>query len=231
MRDKGALWNPDGNNAMHLSYGILPVMRVIGLTGNIGSGKSTVASYMAGKRAYTLDADKIAHEVILPGEPAYEAIVENFGPSILRSDGLIDRQALAAIVFADSKRLTALEDIIHPAVANRVRELVGQSTAPVVVIEAIKLLEAGRLIGMCDEIWVVTADEEAMMRRLVESRGMDPDDVRRRLAAQSSQEEKMSRATRVIRNSGTSAELQAQLDVIWAEMMAGPVTATRAWQV
>ena len=205
-------------------------MRIIGLTGNIGSWKSTVASYLASKGAYTLDADKIAHEVILPGEPAYESIVGNFGSSILKSDGLIDRQGLAAIVFADRERLATLEGIIHPAVANRVRELVGQATAPVVIIEAIKLLEAGRLVGLCDEIWVVTADEETMLRRLVDARGMNPDDIRRRMAVQSSQEEKMSRATRVIRNSGTSAELYAQLDEIWDGMTAGSAMATRAGQ-
>lgn len=191
---------------------------IIGLTGNIGTGKSTVIRYLARKGAQTLDADRIAHEVMEPGGPAYAPVVEAFGAAILRADGAIDRAALGAIVFADSERLRVLEAIVHPAVFACTRTLLASSQAPVAVIEAIKLLESGRLLPLCTEIWVVTASEETQLRRLMETRAMSDAEARRRMAAQSSQEEKVRQATRVIPNDGTPAELYAHLDAMWAEL-------------
>lgn len=194
---------------------------VIGLTGNIGTGKSTVGRFLAGKGALALDADRIAHQVIEPDGPAYAGVVEAFGPEIVQADGRIDRAALGAIVFRDPERLRVLESIVHPAVFARTQELLAVSKTPVVVIEAIKLLESRRLLPLCTEIWVVTASEETMLRRLMERRGMDADEARRRLAAQLPQEEKVRQATRVIENDGTPEELYARLDVLWKEIVAG----------
>jgi dephospho-CoA kinase len=198
--------------------GILAAMIVIGLTGNIGVGKSTVSSWLADRGAFVVDADKVAHSVMEPGGPAYAAVVEAFGPQILRDDGAIDRKALGAIVFADAERLAQLEAIVHPAVLARTQELLAGSDASVAVIEAIKLLEARNLLTLCDEVWVVTASRETILRRLMQSRGMDEAEALRRLAAQSSQEEKVRHATRVLSNDGSLAELDAQLQQMWYEL-------------
>lgn len=195
-------------------------MVIIGLTGNIGVGKSRVIAYLAQKGALTLDADRLAREAIEPGMPAHNAVVAAFGPAILRADGAVDRAALGAIVFADRARLEQLESIVHPAVFHLALDRLDASRAPVAVIEAIKLLEARRILQLCDEVWVVTASEETQLRRLMESRGMSVEEARQRLAAQSSQADKVRQATRVIDNDGTLAELYAQLDAIWADLVA-----------
>lgn len=199
-------------------------MRVIGLTGNIGAGKSTAIAWLARQGAFVLDADRLGHAVMAPGLPAHDAVLQAFGPQVLAADGTIDRRALGAIVFADPARLAQLEAIIHPAVLARAEELIARSAAQVVVIEAIKLLEARNLLRLCDEVWVLIADEEIVLRRLMETRGMSEDDARRRLAAQSSQAEKLRHATRVITNNGTPDELYAQLQRIWAELTEQPRT-------
>jgi dephospho-CoA kinase len=197
-----------------------PRKLIIGLTGNIGTGKSTVLSYLAGKGALVLDADRLAHRAIEPGMPGYGPVVAAFGPEIVRADGTIDRPALGRLVFGSPARLTELEVIVHPAVFTLAREAIAASDAPVVVVEAIKLLEAGNLRRLCREIWVVTSQPEVQLRRLMESRGMSVEEARLRLAAQSPQEDKVRQATRVIANDGTVAELYAQLDVVWAETVA-----------
>jgi dephospho-CoA kinase len=195
-------------------------MVVIGLTGRIGAGKSSVIAHLQGKGALALDADRLAHEAMAPGMPANLGIVDAFGASVLRPDGEIDRAALAAIVFADAERLAQLEAIVHPQVFHLAMERIGASKAPVVVIEAIKLLEARRLISLCDEVWVVTASEETVLRRLMESRGMSMGEARMRLANQMPQAEMIQRAHRVISNDGTIEDLHAGLDRAWDEMVA-----------
>ena len=197
-----------------------PRKLIIGLTGNIGTGKSTVLGHLAGKGALVLDADKLAHRAIEPRMPGYGAVVAAFGTEILRADGTIDRPALGRIVFGDPARLAELEAIVHPAVFALARAAIAAGGAPVVVVEAIKLLEAGNLRRLCQEIWVVTSRPEVQLRRLMESRGMSLEEARLRLAAQSPQEEKVRQATRVIANDGTPAELYAALDVVWAETLA-----------
>jgi dephospho-CoA kinase len=192
---------------------------VIGLTGNIGTGKSTIIAYLAAKGVTTLDADRIAHEVMAPGMTAYTLIVAAFGPEIVGADGAIDRAALGAIVFRDPQALHTLEAIVHPAVLERTVALLQASDAPVAVVEAIKLLEAQNLRLLCSEIWVVTASEATQLRRLMQSRGMRADEARRRLAAQSSQAEKVRQATRVFTNEGTPEQLYAQLDAAWEELV------------
>jgi len=191
------------------------------LTGNIATGKSTVLTYLQDRGAAVLDADKLAHAAMAPDGPAYDAVVAAFGTAIVGPGGVIDRKALGAIVFADAAQLARLEAIVHPAVFVLAQQALDATDAPVVVIEAIKLLESGRLLRLCDEFWVVVADEATQIRRLMESRGMDEAEARRRMAAQSSQAEKVKRAHRVIDNSGSPAELYAQLDAIWNELAAG----------
>jgi dephospho-CoA kinase len=192
---------------------------IIGLTGNIATGKSTVLAYLRSKGAHVIDADKLAHRAILPDGPAYRAVVDAFGAEILREDGTIDRPRLGRMVFGDPSALRRLEQIVHPAVFALAQQELATTTAPVVIVEAIKLLESGRLLTLCREVWVVTADPEVQLRRLVEERGMSEADARQRMAAQPPQSEKVARATRVIANNGTSRELYAFLDLLWNELL------------
>jgi dephospho-CoA kinase len=191
---------------------------VIGLTGNIATGKSTVLEYLARLGALIIDADKLAHRAIAPDGPAYHAVVKEFGPGILNPDQTINRKALGKIVFANADLLNKLEQIVHPAVFAMTVQMVEQSAAPVVILEAVKLLEAGTMVAQCDEVWVVTAQPEVQMRRLQEVRGMSEEDARQRMQMQSPQAAKINQADRVIDNSGTLAELYAQLDAIWADL-------------
>ncbi|HXF61142.1 MAG TPA: dephospho-CoA kinase [Caldilineaceae bacterium] len=191
---------------------------IIGLTGNIATGKSTVLEYLARKGAQIVDADKLAHKAMEPDGPAYQAIVAEFGPQILRPDGTVNRAALGQIVFADAARLGRLEQIVHPAVFAMTRQILDQTTSSVVVLEAVKLLEAGAMVTLCDEVWVVTARPEVQLRRLMELRGMTEAQARQRMSMQSPQAAKINQADRVIDNSGTLDELYAQLDAIWEEL-------------
>ncbi len=193
---------------------------IIGLTGNIATGKSTVLDYLRRKGAYSIDADKLTHRTMQPGGLAYDAIVQTFGRDILAEDGTIQRAALGRIVFADPAALRRLEEIVHPAVFTLAQAELAQTDAPVVVVEAIKLLEAKRLLTLCREVWVVTADPEVQLRRLSEERGMSEAEARQRMAAQSSQADKVKQATRVIVNNGSTEALYAQLDAIWNEITA-----------
>lgn len=190
------------------------------MTGNIATGKSTVLDYLRRKGAYSIDADKLTHRTMQPGGLAYDAIVQTFGRDILAEDGTIQRAALGRIVFADPAALRRLEEIVHPAVFTLAQAELAQTDAPVVVVEAIKLLEAKRLLTLCREVWVVTADPEVQLRRLSEERGMSEAEARQRMAAQSSQADKVKQATRVIVNNGSTEALYAQLDAIWNEITA-----------
>jgi len=190
------------------------------LTGNIATGKSTVLAYLQGRGATVLDADKLAHAAIAPDGAAYAEVVDASGSDVVGPGGAIDRKALGAIVFADPSRLAQLEAIVHPAVFVLAQQAIAAAAAPVIVIEAIKLLESGRLLRLCDEVWVVVADESSQLSRLMGSRGMDEAEARRRMAVQSPQAEKVRQANRVIDNSGSPVELYAQLDAIWSELAA-----------
>jgi len=206
---------------MHvLYYSLVTRPTTIGLTGNIATGKSTVLAWLAARGAAVIDADQLAHQAIAVGGPAYAAVIESFGPSIVAADGSIDRKALGAIVFADPAQLARLEALIHPAVFELAQSILTAVTAPVVVIEAIKLLESGRLLRLCDEVWVVTADEATQFRRLVQERGMSEPEARKRMAAQSPQAEKIKRATHIIDNSGALNDLDRQLEALWERLRA-----------
>lgn len=194
-------------------------MYIIGLTGNIATGKSTVLRYLQQKGAYVLDADRLAHESMQSGTHTYWAIVDVFGTGILQPDGAIDRPQLGKIVFADPAKLAELEALVHPAVFDLARRELAGLEADVVILEAIKLLEAGQLVTMCDEVWVVTSTPETQLRRLRETRNIDEAEALRRMDAQSSQAEKVKHADRVIANDGTTAELYEQLDQAWADVL------------
>ncbi len=197
---------------------------VIGLTGNIATGKSAVTRMLAGLGAHVIDADAVAHRVIAPGGRAYHAVLEAFGSDLVQEDGTINRRRLAEIVFADPAALTRLEAIVHPAVYESVRQEISRIEAkadpeglePVVVIEAIKLLEARMSVSLCDQVWVVTAAPEQQLRRLIEQRGMSEAEAHRRMAAQSPQAVKVQRADVVIDNSGTLEDTAAQVRAAWA---------------
>jgi dephospho-CoA kinase len=158
---------------------------IIGLTGPIGCGKSTVAGMLAALGGVVIDADDLAREVTAPGQPALEAIHARFGEAVFRPPGLLDRAALAAIVFADPAALADLEAIVHPAVRVRIEarlDLARREGGPFVVIEAIKLVESG-LGRRCDEVWLIDCPAPIQRQRLA-SRGMDAADIERRLATQ-----------------------------------------------
>lgn len=191
---------------------------VIGLTGNIATGKSTILQYFIEKCATIIDADKLGHRVIELGGPAYDAVVQAFGSGILREDGTIDRKKLGKIVFANPLDLGRLEKIVHPMIFELGKQEIAAAESPVIVLEAIKLLEAGLMSTLCDEIWVVTSSFATQLRRLLEVRNMDENEARRIINLQTPQAAKVNQADRIIDNDGTVGELYAQLDAIWKDL-------------
>ena len=177
----------------------------IGLTGPIGCGKSTVAGWLGERpEVVVIDADRVAREVVEPGEPALDAVAARFGPGVLREDGSLDRAALGRIVFADPAALRDLEAITHPAVRQRIMAAIDAAEAAdaaAVVIEAIRLVEGG-LAQVCDEVWLVTCDSTVQRTRLV-GRGASSDDAESRVAAQAGLIDRVRPiASRVIDSSG-----------------------------
>ena len=187
---------------------------VIGVTGNIACGKSLVLDTLAKLGAETIDADRVAHEVMAPGTPTAERVIAAFGEEIRGPDGGINRRALGAIVFSDPDKLALLDSLAHPPTVAAIRERVAASTAAVVAIDAIKLFEAG-VAEDCDEVWVVTCTPEQQVERLMRRNGFDREEALRRIQAQPPQEEKVRRADRVIDNSGTVEDTVAQVKAAW----------------
>jgi dephospho-CoA kinase len=192
---------------------------VIGLTGGLGSGKSSVASLLADRGAVIVDADALAHEVIATGGAAYEAVIERFGPGVVDGQGAIDRRALADLVFADPGALSALEAIVHPLVLEAIeRRLASAAGSDQVVVVVIPLLvEVGW--DRADSVVVVDCPEEVAVRRLVEGRGMTEEDARRRVAAQADRATRLAAADHVLTNDGTLDDLRAQVDALWAGLV------------
>jgi dephospho-CoA kinase len=190
---------------------------LIGLTGNIATGKSEVGRILERLGARVIDADKVAHEVMRPGGPAYEAVLQAFGRQILAADGTVNRARLGASVFRDAEALRRLERAVHPATKARVGELIAQATEPVVVVEAIKLIEAG-MHRVCDELWVVTAPRALQIRRLVVHRGMNEADAALRVDAQPPQQAKVALADRLFVNDGGLGELEKNVREAWREI-------------
>ena len=201
-------------------------MLVVGLTGGIGSGKSTVSRLLADRGAVIVDADAINHEVQEPGTPAFAAIVERFGPGIVAADGTLDRAAVADIVFADPDALADLTKIVHPAIGAEIarRMTALADTDAVVVLDVPLMVESSRGYPVAG-LLVVDVDPEVALRRVVEQRGMREADVRARMANQATRDQRLARADRVIDNGGTLADLERQVDEAWRWIEGLAVTA------
>lgn len=201
-------------------------MLVVGLTGGMGAGKSTVARLLAERGAHVIDADAIAREVVEPGTPALAAIAEAFGDDVLTEDGALDRAAMAAIVFSDRDRLEELEAITHPAIRDGIADRLDAHAAEadddpgrVVVLDHPLLVESG-LADELQVVLVVTAPMELRVERLAAGRGIDPDDARARMQAQASDEQRTAAATHVLHNDGGEDDLRAAVDELWSELAA-----------
>jgi len=188
---------------------------VIGLTGNIAVGKSAVLNMLRELGATVIDADAVTREVMQRGRRAYKEIVAAFGPAILGPDRQIDRPALGRRVFSDPAALRRLEQIVHPATIERIARQIERAETPVVVIEAIKLIESGMTARLCNALWVVEAPAEQQLARLMTQRGMSRADAEQRIAAQPPQAEKIAMADVVIHNGGTLEETRRQVLAAW----------------
>jgi dephospho-CoA kinase len=188
----------------------------IGLTGGIGSGKSTVSRLLAGHGAVIVDADVIAREVVEPGTPGLAAVVDAFGPAVLAADGSLERPALAAVVFGDPEARRRLDAIVHPLVRARATEVAAAAPPDAVVVHDVPLLVETGQAAAYDLVLVVEADPDTRVARLVQ-RGLTAEDARARMAAQATDEQRRAVADVVLDNSGTTDELEAQVDRFWAE--------------
>jgi dephospho-CoA kinase len=190
---------------------------LIGLTGPIGCGKSTIAGWLADLGAVVVDADDIARDVTAIGQPALDEVIARFGEEFRRPDGSLDRPALGRLVFADPQALRELEALVHPAVRPRIEAAVARAReagAPAVVVEAIKLVEAG-YAEVVDEVWLVTCDPDTQRRRLV-GRGSTETEATQRIAAQDGAAAAIAtRATRIIDSSGSEERTRSAVTEAW----------------
>jgi dephospho-CoA kinase len=195
---------------------------VIGLTGGIGAGKSTVAGMLAELGAVVIDADKIGHEIYRPGTDGFHRVVEAFGADMVAADGTIDRRKLGARVFGDPAALARLNGLVHPLIGDEIRRRIqsalaeGETTRRPIVIEAAIMMEAGW--RFFDRIWVVVVAREVAIARVTASRGLSRAEVEQRIDAQLSNEERRRIADVVIENDGTPAELRAKVEGAWREL-------------
>lgn len=193
-------------------------MLLIGLTGGIASGKSTVSAMLRELGATVIDADATVRELQAPGQPVHAAIVREFGPAVVGPDGHLDRRALAERVFRDPGQRRRLEQIVHPAVRERLWQEVAAARErgeAVVVVDSPLLIEVG-LHRQMDQVWVVYVDEATQLRRLMARNGLDAAEARRRMAAQLPLAEKVRLAHVVIDNRGSLAATRAQVAAAWA---------------
>jgi len=188
----------------------------IGLTGGIGSGKSTVSALLAERGARVVDADVLAREAVAPGSPGLAAVVDAFGEGVRAADGSLDRPALAAVVFGDPAARATLDGIVHPLVRARALELITAMPEDAVVVQDIPLLVETGQGAAFDLVLVVEAEVEIRVARLVE-RGLAEGDARARIAAQATDEQRRAVADVVLDNSGTPERLAEQVDRFWAE--------------
>lgn len=194
-------------------------MLLVGLTGGIASGKSTVADLLVHHGADLVDADQIARDVVIPGNPAHTEIVEHFGTAVLDDDGFIDRPALGRIVFGDEAKRAVLNQITHPRIMDEIAaqlELLA-TTDGVVVLDVPLLVEVGASRDY-DAVLVVATHPAVQVERLVRLRGMDVDEARQRVEAQAPLEEKLAAATHVIWNEGTLDEVRDRTDDVYAAL-------------
>lgn len=189
---------------------------VIGLTGNIATGKSLVRRMIEHLGAYTIDADGLAHQAMAPGAPAYKPVVTMFGQWILDAEGRVDRTRLGAVAFSHPEALAKLEAITHPVIGKAIDTLIERARHKVVVVEAIKLIE-GPLAAQMDAIWVVDAPEEQQIERLAK-RGLSQAEAAKRIRMQNPQAEKIAQASVVIHNNGTPEQAWAQVQAAWSKI-------------
>jgi dephospho-CoA kinase len=193
-------------------------MLTIGLTGGIGSGKSTVTKFLADLGAPIIDADKVGHAIYAPDGPAYSDVLAAFGRGILAADGSIDRKKLGPIVFADPEALKRLNGILHPKMFARMREMVQQLRAEgernPIVVEAAILIEA-QWHPLFDEIWLVAASRERVIERIERDRGLKPEQTEARIRAQLPDEERRKHATVLISNDGSFEDLRRKVSELW----------------
>ena len=199
---------------------------VIGITGNIGTGKSVVRKMLEHLGAYGIDADALGHRAIAKGAPGYQPLVDTFGQWILAPNGEIDRRKLGRLAFADPEIMRQLEAIIHPLVGQAVDWLVRRSPKQVIAIEAIKLLESD-LRKHCDSIWVVTAPPEKQLERLLRKRGMSREEAEQRIKAQGSPTAKIAAADVVIYNDGSFEKTWEQVRKAWKLVVPQKAEGTR----
>lgn len=193
-------------------------MLLVGLTGGIGSGKSTVSAMLAERGAEIIDADHIAREVVMPGRDAWCKIRDHFGPGVLFADGSIDRQALADIVFGDKSKLALLNEITHPAIFKRIADRLeaAKDRDVIVVLDAALLIETG-LAQRVDVLVVTHSPMEVQVDRLA-AMGMPAAQANARIAAQAAPEERLARADIVIDNTGSLEDLGRRVDEVWKEL-------------
>jgi dephospho-CoA kinase len=193
---------------------------LVGLTGGIGSGKSTVARLLERRGAAVIDADRLARDAVAKGTPGFDRVVGAFGEDVLTPDGDLDRAALAARIFSDPGRKAALEAIVHPEVARRFGEQVEtfRGTDRVVVYVTPLLVEVG-LAPAFDVVVVVTASPHLRVSRVASGRGLSPVDVRKRMAAQATDEQRMEVADVLVDNDGSLADLEPQVDRLWDDLV------------
>ena len=192
-------------------------MFLIGLTGGIASGKSTVAKLLASYGAETIDADQVARDVVLPGSVGLQAVVNEFGAEVLSGSGELDRDLLGQIVFKEPEKRKALEQILHPLIKKRTTELLAASNSSVVVY-AVPLLVEANVDYPFDMILTVEAGVENQVERIVRSRGLSEADALRRIDAQASTAERSERADFVIDSSGTHGQLEQQIAALWRKI-------------
>ncbi|TMB20017.1 MAG: dephospho-CoA kinase [Deltaproteobacteria bacterium] len=195
---------------------------IVGLTGGIGAGKSTVAAILTELGARVIDADRIGHEVYRPGSEGFARVVEAFGPGVVGADGAIDRRTLGARVFADPAARARLGALVHPLIAAEVGRRIAAARAEgfdgPLVVEAAVLLEAGWR-PLVDRVWVVSTRREHAIARIVAARGLTREEVERRLDAQLSDAERRRQADLVIENDGPPAALQAAVEDAWRTLV------------
>jgi dephospho-CoA kinase len=197
-------------------------MFVVGLTGGIGSGKSTFAALLAEQGARVVDADLLGREALHPGRPAWHSVVDQFGDEVLADHSLqIDRKRLAEIVFGDRDKLAALNAIVHPVIMKGIADALDKlrNTDEIVILDAALILELGLSEGL-DALVVVVADESLRKKRLAKERGMSNADIVARMRAQASPEEQEAKADLVVRNNGNIEELTREAERVWLELSA-----------
>ncbi|MEW6297301.1 MAG: dephospho-CoA kinase [Thermodesulfobacteriota bacterium] len=199
-------------------------MKTIGLTGGIGSGKSTVSQLLAELGAFVIDADKVGHEIYLPGKEAWHKVVEAFGRDILAADQTIDRKKLGAVVFRSGEARKQLNAIVHPLMFHDIKRRITAKRAEgftkPIVVEAAILIEANWL-PLVDEVWVVITGKSAVLERVAAQRGLSPQDTEARIASQLADAERMKYAHVVIPNDGSVADLRERITREWQRLIRG----------